>query len=66
MEAQQSKTSVQALKEQWLRVVMSDTEEKHRRQMLTLEKGHLQDFHDFNVLWDQKGEEYLHQAAHYH
>lgn len=41
MEAQSSKTAVKELKEKWLRQVLEETHDKHKAELLELEKGHL-------------------------
>jgi hypothetical protein len=51
------------MKEKYLRQLLEETDRKHKEELMHLEKQHLGDFHDFNVYWDKKADDYLVQAS---
>lgn len=62
MEAEKNKGLVKQLKEKFFKQIIQETENKHEQELMEVDKQHLQSFHDFNLDWDLKTEDYLAQA----
>ena len=50
------------MKEKFFRQIIEETEHKHEEEMMEVDKEQLKSFHDFNLQWDLKTEDYLGQA----